>query len=155
MSIENLPKLNNVLSLSANHIFQSDLSFSEWHLQTACSYRPHSGLCMFAISDNDYMCVRTFTKLLWAQGSWELVSPVLLGLQAAAAASVQRQRSWADPTVIGMDSGASVVSDLMLTAPQELCSHLQAASGYVPSALELHSEIFWVFPFHLSRYAFV
>lgn len=155
ISIENLPKLNDVLSLSTNQVFQSGLSFSKWHLQTACSYRPHLGLCVFAISDNDYMCLRAFMKLLWARGSWELVSPVLLGLQAAAAASVWRQRSWADPTATAMDSEASVVSELVLTAPQELCSYLQAASGCMPSALELHSEICWVFPFHLCRYVCV
>lgn len=74
--------LKNCLNLimfqvSMQTVFQSDLSFSKRHLQTAHSYRPH------AISENDYVCVRAFTRLFWVQGSQELVPPLLSGMQAA------------------------------------------------------------------------
>lgn len=102
ISIEHLLQINDVLSLSANHIFQSDFSFSKWLVLT-----DHTWVCMCIISGNAYVSVRAFTRLLWTLGSQELVSPCALcrdaGRQQLPLDSKAKEQS--DPAVIGMDFG--------------------------------------------------
>lgn len=132
---------------SVQTMFFSLISAFPYGISKQLFLTDHPWVCMCIISWDGYMSVRAFKRLLWTSESQEFVSPCALwnaSRQQLPLNSKAKEQS--DPAVVGMDFGPLLFQNWYSTSRALLPS-----SECVPGALELHSDIFWVFPFHLSR----